>query len=154
MRKEIGLALCAVLLLCATARAQDPVKETREIRAVAAQWQNDWNHHNASALAGLLTEDADYVTYQAFWLRGRTQFERWFGAIESQKPSPREWINDEVTLRFLQPEIAIVHVAWRWRSTSAGKGGGSPWRSGTSTWLLVKLGDGWKIRAAQDTSSP
>ena len=152
MRKQIVLGLCAVLLLCATARAQNPSKDERQIRSLAAHWQNDWNHHNFKALANLLSTDGDYVTDQGVWLRGRAEFEFWFANRHRQMYLNSQWTNNDLTVRFLQPEIAIVHLTWAIRGDLDQRGMPRKGRPGVSTWLLVKLGDGWKIRAAQDTS--
>jgi uncharacterized protein (TIGR02246 family) len=152
MRKQLGLALCAVLLLCATARAQNPSKDERAIRAIAAHWQDDWNHHNFKALANLLSADGDYITDEGVLLEGRAQMENWFAAEHRVMYMGSRWTNNEVTIRFLQPDIAIVHLTWAIRGDLDQKGLPRKGRPGISTWLLVKLGDGWKIRSAQDTS--
>lgn len=152
MRKQLGLALCAVLLVCATARAQNPSKEERAIRAVAAHWQDDWNHHNYKALANLLAADGNYITDEGVLLEGRAQIENWFSNEHQQMYMGSQWTNNEVTIRFLQPDIAIVYVTWAIRGDLDQKGLPRKGRPGISTWLFVKLGDGWKIRSAQDTS--
>lgn len=152
MRKQLGLALCVVLLACATARAQNPSKDERAIRAVAAHWQDDWNHHNYKALANLLSADGDYITDEGVLLEGRAQIENWFTAEHRVMYMGSQWTNNEVTIRFLQPDIAIVHVTWGIHGDLDQKGLPRKGRPGISTWLLVKLGDGWKIRSAQDTS--
>lgn len=154
MRKRLGWALCAMLLVCATARAQNPRKDERAIRAIATHWQNDWNRHDGKALAGLLAVDADYVTNRGVWLRGRADFESWFAGGPGSTHAAGQWLNVHLTLRFLQPEIAIVHLTWTLHGNSDAKGAPQRSRSGISTWLLVKLGAGWKIRTAQDTARP
>ena len=152
MRKQLGLALCATMLLCATARAQNPSKDKRAIRAIAAHWQDDWNHHNYKALGNLLSADADYITDDGVWLRGRSEFENWHATEHRVMYLGSHWTNNEVTIRFLQPDIAIVHLTWAIRGDLDQKGLPRKGRPGISTWLLLKLGDGWKIRSAQDTS--
>jgi uncharacterized protein (TIGR02246 family) len=143
-----------MLLACATARAQNPSKDERAIRALAAHWQTDWNNHNEKALAGLLAVDADYVTDQGVWLRGRAEFQDWFARRHRGMYAASQWTNDQLTIRFLQPEIAIVHLTWTIRGDLDRSGAPRKPRAGISTWLLVKVGDGWKIRTAQDTSAP
>ena len=152
MQKRLGLALCAVLFLCATARAQNPSKDERAIRSVAAHWQNDWNNHNYKALANLLVPDGDYINDGGAWLRGRAEIVNWYASEHRQMYLGSHWTNNEVTIRFLQPDIAIVHITWGIRGDLDQKGLPRKGRPGISTWLLVKLGDGWKIRSAQDTS--
>ncbi len=152
MWKQIGLALCPALLLCVAARAQNPPKQEREIRAVAAHWQSDWNHHNFKALSNLLSEDGDYVTDRGVWLQGRSEVESWFVKQHPQMYRQSQWTNSQVTIRFLQPEIVIVHLSWGVRGEVDQQGRPIAGRPGISTWLMVKVGDGWKIRSAQDTA--
>lgn len=152
MWKQTGLALCAAMLLCVSARGQNPPKQQREIRAIAARWQSDWNHHDFKALANLLDEDGDYVTDQGVWLRGRGEVANWFTKQHSQMYRHSQWTNNQVTIRFLQPDVAIVHLTWGIRGEVDRQGKPIEGRPGISTWLLVKVGDGWKILAAQDTN--
>jgi uncharacterized protein (TIGR02246 family) len=152
MRRQMGLALCAALLICVAARAQNPSKDERAIRAVAAHWQDDWNNHNYKAMAGLFTADGDYITDEASLLQGRGEIENWFGTEHRQMYLGSHWTNNEVTLRFLQPDIVIVHVTWAIHGDLDQKGLPRKGRPGISTWVMVKLGAGWKIRSAQDTS--
>ncbi len=153
--KQTGLALCAAILCAAIpARAQNPEKDERAIRRVATYWQQDWNHHKAEALADLLTEDADYVNFQGFWLRSRKQFRDWFTGLASANPSARHWTTNDVSLRFLQPDIVVVHITWSVSADASSHGAAARTRPGISTWVMVKEGSHWKIRDAQDTLSP
>jgi uncharacterized protein (TIGR02246 family) len=153
MRKTLGLALCALLLCAANARAQNPRKDEQAIRDLAAQWQQDWTRDDTKALAGLLSVDADYVTVDGNWLRDRAEFEDWRAHIQPQVFKQGTWTNSALTFRFLQPDIVILHLSW---TISAGHPqivAPAESRSGISTWMLVKLASGWKIRAAQDTET-
>jgi uncharacterized protein (TIGR02246 family) len=153
--KWAALTVCAAILCAAIpAHPQNPEKDERAIRRVAEYWQQDWNHHKPKALADLLTEDADYVNFQGFLLRGRKQIEDWFTGLPAANPAARHRTNQEVSLRFLQTDIVVVHITW---SVSAGAASGSAakrTRLGISTWVMVKQGSQWRIRDAQDTLSP
>jgi uncharacterized protein (TIGR02246 family) len=133
-----------------TAAAQNPSKDERAIRAVAARWQQDWNRHDYKALGDLLAVDGDYITDAGVWLRGRQEFVDWH-AKHPQMYRDSSWTNNELTLRFLQPEIAILHLTWGVKGDLDAKGAPLPGRPGISTWLLVKISGHWKIRSAQDT---
>lgn len=151
MGRKLGFVLCAVLLVAATARAQNPHNEEKAIRALAAHWQQDWNRDDVKALAGLLSVDADYVTDNGTWLRGRSEFENWRTHLQPAIFQHSTWSNNQMSFRFLQPDIAVLHLAWTIRAGPPGMGVPAPSRSGISTWILVKVRHGWQIRAAQDT---
>jgi uncharacterized protein (TIGR02246 family) len=132
--------------------AQNPSKEERAIRSVVARWQQDWNRHDFAAVGDLLAVDADYVTDAGVWLRGRQQFIDWHAKQHSAMYRNSSWTNNEATFRFLQPEIAILHLTWGRQGDLDAKGALRPGRPGISTWLLVKISGHWKIRTAQNTS--
>lgn len=152
--KKVALALCVALWAVTTAQAQNPHKDEKAIREVAAHWQQEWNRHDFKALGNLLAPDADYVTDTGVWLRGRDEFVDWHATQHPEMYRNSQWMNNEVTLRFLQPEVAIVHLTWGRQGDLDAHGALRHGRSGISTWLLVKVGGGWRIRAAQDTSAP
>lgn len=152
MPKKIGLVLIFILVAGAIARAQNTPKVERAIRAVAEHWQQDWNRHDYKAVGALLTPDADYVTDSGVWLRGRDAFIDWHAKQHPEMYRNSQWTNSNVTIRFLQPEVAIVHVEWGRQGDLDLHGKLRRGRPGISTWLLVKVGAGWRIRTGQDTS--
>lgn len=165
MRKPIPLALGAFLSLAAlspgavaaappAAVPQAVRHEEVAIRKLAAAWQEDWNRHDAKALAAMVTEDVDFVTAEGDWLMGREAFQDWLarGAQTTFKNSV--WTNDQVIIRFLMPDIAIVHVTWAIGGVLSRAGSAAKSGPGITTWVLVKGRGKWIIRAGQNTYAP
>lgn len=151
MRKSLGLAFCFLFLFASVSRAQNARKDERKIRALAARWQKDWNHNDAKALAGLLSVNGDYVTGRGTWLRGRDAFENWRADLPPAAIENGAWNNTRLSFRFLQADVAVVHLTWTVSAGRAAMVAPVRPRTGISTWLVVKIGSRWQIRAVQDT---
>jgi uncharacterized protein (TIGR02246 family) len=99
-----------------TARAPDYTKENQAMyqdEGAIREWMSDytvaWNKHDATALALLFSEDADFVGGSGGVFRGRSQIERLMA--EEFSTSLKEWnlTNAIEDIRFLRPDITIVN---------------------------------------------
>lgn len=138
------------LVVGAQAAAQSEGEESG-IRAVATHWEQAWNKHDMKALAALFTEDADFVNVGARYWKGRKEIEAQHAArldqfIESV------WTTEEVTVQFLEQDIALVHITWSLKGDKDPDGAARQPREGVFTWVVVKERADWLIRAAQNTN--
>ena len=62
-------------------------------------------------LFGLVTEDADFVNVGARHWKGRQQIEAEHASRLSQFREST-WTTKAVTVQFLKPDVALVHVDW------------------------------------------
>jgi uncharacterized protein (TIGR02246 family) len=84
---------------------------TSGIRELATRWEQAWNQHDMKQLVSLMTEDADFVNVGARHWKGRPEIE----AEHTQRLNQfREstWSTKAVTVQFLKPDAALVHVDW------------------------------------------
>jgi len=102
-------------------------------------------------LASLLTDDADFVNVGARHWKGRQQIEAEHAARLGQF-NESVWSTKAVAVQFLKPDFALVHVDWALRGDKDADGTPRPPRGGVFTWVVVKQGSGWLIRAAQNTN--
>ncbi len=144
----LALLLPALPLGAQTASSAD---ETA-IRAIEAQWEAAWNHHDAAALARLATPDADFVNARGAWAKGRNELEK--NQAERHRTTEKEsvWRTTEVDIRFVTPEIAIVHVYWTLAGERAADGTLRPPHMGIITRTEVKREGQWLIAASQATN--
>ena len=126
-------------------------EDEAKIRAIAANWQTAWNEHDMQALARLFTEDADFVNVGAKHWKGRKEIEEQHSARLGQFLES-VFATKEVTVQFLKPDIALVHVEWSLAGDKDPDGTPRKPREGLFTWILVRQADGWLIRAAQNTN--
>ena len=127
--------------------------ETAAIRNVETGLQEPWNHHDAKAFASLFTEDADCVNVVGWWWKGRTQ-------IESKVADSHVFLfrdstvtNNEIQIRFLTSQIAVVHVRWSMAGHRNPDGTPGQPRKGIQTHILREQEGKWLIAAFNNTDS-
>ena len=140
------LILSAVSPILAQARGEEA-----KIRMIVVNWEKAWNGHNMKALASLFTEDADFVNVGAKHWKGRKEIEAQHSARLSQFLGSA-WTTKEVTVQYLKPDVALVHVEWGLAGDKDPDGTPRKPREGVFTWVVVRKGKGWLIRAAQNTN--
>lgn len=144
------VVLVGSALACLSASAQGATDEAT-IRELATRWEQAWNRHDMKQLASLLTDDADFVNVGARHWKGRQQIEAEHAARLGQF-NESVWSTKAVAVQFLKPDFALVHVDWALRGDKDADGTPRPPRGGVFTWVVVKQGSGWLIRAAQNTN--
>lgn len=139
MRILIGAALTAVL--CVPAGAQE-----QEVQKTVAEFARAWEQRNATAMAGLYTEDADVAGGSGQAVRGRAAIARLHEMEFSMVPKGSTLALKIQNVRMIPPEYAFVDGSYE----VSPQGPGShteigTW--GTYTMLLRKENEGWRIVA-------
>jgi uncharacterized protein (TIGR02246 family) len=159
MRKEswvqrhcLSIALLLSLLLPSVLRAQSgSASDEKEILNVETKWERAWNHHDVAAMVRLGVTDADYVNLAGEWFKGRDAFAKSLEALHSAKVKDSVWQTEETHIKFLTPEIAIVHVYFNSHGEKNPDGTPLPPRRGVFTRVEVKRNGEWLIAASQAT---
>jgi len=144
------LAILCIAMLAAHLNAWAASDETA-VQAVVAQWDQSWNHHDMQMLADLFTVDADFVNVGGRHWKGRDQIRDQHQARLNQFKNS-VWTTKFVSVQFLKPDIAIAHINWVLEGDTDPDGTARPSRGGVFTWVLLKSGDSWQIRVAQNTN--
>lgn len=142
-----------------TAPADHHQADEAAIRALAQTWQEAWNKRDAEGLASIMDPKLVFVSVQGpdtpgFGRGGREAFKAGHAAILKTMFADSVWTNEDVkVVRWLRPDIAVVHVVWR----STGDRVrhikfGAP-RRGMFTWVLEKQAGAWRVVASQNTES-
>ena len=118
-----------------------PLQDEKIIHGVVEQWKQAWNRHDMSEMAALVTDDADFVNVWGMHWQGRARIEKEHADRHRAQFKDSIWINREVRVQFLKPDVALVHLAW----------GMEPPREGLFTWILLKAEGKWHIHAAHNT---
>jgi uncharacterized protein (TIGR02246 family) len=131
----------------------DHSADTQAIRDIEARWQEAWNRHDVSALADLFTEDADFVTVIGRWCKGKKDFYEYHLRLFQVMFKDSVWKTTDTQIRFLKPDVAIVHV--NWGITGDRNADGTPRtnsRNGIFTQVMAKENGQWRINASQNTN--
>ena len=145
----IGLALFP---LAWVANAQSQTKDIEAIKQMERDWQEAWNRHDMKALAALVAEDVDFVTVSGTWLKGRKAFEELHARAHAMMFKESVLTTTDVQVKFLKPDIALVHVSWGMKGDKDPDGTPRQPRRGILTQIVTKHGGRWLIQASQNTN--
>jgi uncharacterized protein (TIGR02246 family) len=154
MKKNVLTLLvlgCAVLSARITFAASQ-AEEEAAIRSLEMEQQEAWNRHEAKAYAGLFTEDGDCVNVVGWWWKGRAEIEKKLTDAYVYVFRESVLTLGEVTVRFLEPGSAVVHVRWTMTGARTPQGLPTP-QQGIQTQLVQKQAGKWLIAAFQNTNS-
>jgi uncharacterized protein (TIGR02246 family) len=128
-------------------------QDEAEIRNVETRFQEAWNHHDAKAFANLCTEDGDVVNVVGWWWNGRSQIEKKVSDAHAFIFRESTLTHNEVHIKFLTPQIAVVHVRWSMVGHKSPDGTPGQPRKGIDTQVLQKQAGKWLIAAFHNTDS-
>ena len=145
----VGLALFSPAWL---GNAQNNTNDLEAVKQIERDWQEAWNRHDMKALAALVAEDVDFVTVSGIWLKGRKAFEEHHARVHAMQFKESVWTTTDVQVRFLKPDIALVHVSWGLKGDKDPDGTPRQPRRGIFTRVVIKQGGKWLIQASQNTN--
>jgi uncharacterized protein (TIGR02246 family) len=149
--RSILLSILAIALAPVLGHANDTDAEQAN-RALAKAWESTWNAHDMQAFGKLLTEDIDWVNVGAGHGQGRETVVRNHARVHAGKFKNSVVTVNKVEVALIRPDVAIVHVSWGVRGDTDDDGTPRQPRDGLFTWVTVKEGGAWKIRASQNTN--
>jgi uncharacterized protein (TIGR02246 family) len=153
MRTKLAILAFALILAPAALLAQggSPADE-QAIRDIEAQWEAAWNQHDVAAMARNYAPDSDAINLAGEWFKGRAVFVKSLEELHSGKVKGSVWQTEQTNIRFLTPEIAIVHVYINSHGDRNPDGTAMPPRHAILTRVEVKRGGRWLIVASQATN--
>jgi uncharacterized protein (TIGR02246 family) len=155
-RVTLVVAAIACLALAAPAlRAQKGSEaDTAAIKQTVAMYTDDFNAHDAHAVAALFAENADFTNLRGQTRKGRADiqalFEMLFNGVlktASRTDSPRG-------VRFFTPDLAQVDTDATIAASRAANGGANPLRKGLMSLIMTKQGSQWKILVFHELDYP
>lgn len=84
--------------------------DEKAIREIESRWEAAWNRHDIAAMVATYAPDADAINLAGEWFQGRDAFQRSLEELHSGKTQGSVWQTERTEIKFLTPDIAIVHV--------------------------------------------
>jgi uncharacterized protein (TIGR02246 family) len=150
-RNLMGLLVMISTVLLTRIASADQAQDEAALRKLEVQQEEAWNRHDAKAYAALFTEDGDCVNVVGWWWKGRAEIEKKLTDAYLFVFRESALKVGEVTIRFLNPATAVVHVRWTMTGARTPQGIPTP-QQGIQTQLVQKQADGWLIAAFQNTN--
>ncbi|MBA3240464.1 MAG: SgcJ/EcaC family oxidoreductase [Acidobacteria bacterium] len=132
-----------------TSRAQMPQNSRADetaIQQVVQRVQDGWNAHDGKAFAAPFATDADYVIVNGMRVKGREGIEKGHAAIFSTIYKDSHNVGTVKSIRFLRPDVAIVHIEWNLEVRAGGEKGRA-----MNSMVMTKDSGKWSIAAFQNT---
>lgn len=147
--KFIAVIVACGLLSGFPIGAQTPANpDEASVRQVVQQVQDGWNAHDARVFAALFTVDADYVIVNGMRVKGRAEIEKGHAGIFSTIYKESHNVGTVQSIRFLRPDVAVVHVEW---NLEFKLGGETKKGHAMNTMVLTKDAGKWSIAVFQNT---
>ena len=146
-----GLAL---LLLAASsplvARAQT---DDEAVRKLPQAFCDAWAKHDGHQLAIIMADDVDFANVGANWLHGRSDFEKYHSRLLGGRFKEATLTLLQTEVRFLQPDMAVVHWSWKIAGDKNFDGTPRPQRFGLMTMVAQRRNRVWQVVVAQNTNA-
>jgi len=153
MRTNFLAAVVLLILFPAAVYAQGgSAADEKAIRDVETRWENAWNSNDVAAMSRDFAPDVDAINLAGEWFKGRAPFAQSLEELHSDKAKGSVWQTEETSIKFLTPEIAIVHVLINSHGEHNPDGSPRPARHAILTRVEVKRGGQWLIVASQATN--
>lgn len=149
-------ALVVTVLLLAMGRGASAgssnATDEKAIREIETRWESAWNHHDVAGMAATYAPDADAINLAGEWFQGRDAFQKSLEELHSGKTQGSVWRTERTEIKFLTPEIAIVHVYANSHGDRNPNGSVMAPRRVILTRVDVKRAGTWLIVASQATN--
>jgi uncharacterized protein (TIGR02246 family) len=143
--------LVPCLLFQVAARAQSKADEDA-VRSIPQAFAAAWAKHDGQQLSRIMAEDVDFVDVAGDWLRGRQDFALYHSRLLSLRFRDAVVTPLETSVRFLRPDLAVLH--WSWRIEGDRNFDMTPRkpRYGLFTMIAEKKDRQWLVIVAQNTN--
>jgi uncharacterized protein (TIGR02246 family) len=144
--------LLVVLLFAeCVAHAQEKADRTA-VGNVPQAFAVAWEKHDGHQLAMVMSDDVDFVNVGGDWLHGRADFELYHSRLLSGRFKESKLTPLETQVRFLRPDMAVLHWSWRIEGDRNEDGTLRKPRFGIFTMVVEKRGAAWLVVEAQNTN--
>jgi uncharacterized protein (TIGR02246 family) len=118
-------------------------------RELATAFARAWNRSDATALAALFTENADFVGVGGLWWTSRTQIEAAHAYQFRHAQAGSSMVMERVNVRMLSESVAVVHAVWSLSRQPAPDT--ETGHRGVISLVGVRDGGGWSAISAHNT---
>jgi uncharacterized protein (TIGR02246 family) len=121
------------------------------IRKVVAAMTEGFNHHDGKEAAQMYEPDASFVTVRGEVMNGQPAIEKGLTSILSTRAKHSSQRTLDVAVKFLRPDVALVHVTNELSGLVAPDGQALPSHQELSLRVFVKEAGAWRVAAFQNT---
>jgi uncharacterized protein (TIGR02246 family) len=152
MTRFVPAVIAILLATISPVRAQAKLDEAA-VHNLPQAFCAAFNQHDGHQLAQIMADDIDFVTVGATWLHGKSDFEKYHTRLLDGRFHGITLEPLQIAVRFLRPDIAIVHWSWTGAGDKNPDGTARQRRYGMMTMVAEKRSGGWLVVASQNDNS-
>ena len=152
MRHLLIAILSLFVVVIPPAKAQTKADE-EAVRKLPQAFSDAWAKHDGHELAKMMAGDVDFVTVATTYLHGQSDFEQFHVRLLSGRFKDSTITPLETTMRFLRPDMAVVHWSWKIEGDKNADGTLRQPRYGMMTLIAEKQGGKWLVVVGQNTNA-
>jgi uncharacterized protein (TIGR02246 family) len=150
--KQLLRGWLIVVLGCGCVLQAQTKADEVAVRAVPQAFAAGWAKHDGHQVAKIMDENVDFVNVGGDWTRGRADFELYTTRLLSGRFKDSKLSVLDVSVRFLRPNIAVLHWSWKTEADRSEDGTTRPPRRGLFTMIVEKRHQDWLVTVAQNTN--
>jgi uncharacterized protein (TIGR02246 family) len=130
--------------------------QEQSIQAIKANMQtfaDAWNIHDATQLATVFAEDADFVNVAGQWWKGRAELEQGHANAFANHLKNTRMSFPNIQIKFLKSDLAIYHSTWEMNGLISPDGNSLPPKHGILTAIAQQKNGQWQIIAVHNTET-
>jgi uncharacterized protein (TIGR02246 family) len=128
------------------------MKDLDALHSLPSSWEAYWNSHNMDSLGTMLTEDVDFVNLAGIWLKGKAVTLKLLKQVHQSTFKSSVWTNDSIGIKYIKPDLAILHIGWSIRDSIDGDGRAQKPKHGIFTWVVIKEKGQWQLLAMDNVA--
>jgi uncharacterized protein (TIGR02246 family) len=152
MRNLVGGLLLVLFVTSSSLKAQTKMDD-EAVRKLPQFFCDAFTKHDGHELAKIMADDVDFVTVAAVYLHGRADFEKFHVRLLTGRFKDATAVPLETNVRFLGPDMAVVHYSWKTAGDRNFDGTPRQPRFGMMTMVAQKRGGTWQVIVAQNTNA-
>ncbi len=126
-------------------------QDEEAIRRIVAEMTDGFNRHDARAATRMYAPDADFVSVRGEAAAGSMEIEEKLAAIFATRAGGAVLTTLDVKVRFVRPDVALVHVLNELGGLVALNGKKLPAHRELSIRVFVKDDGAWRVAAFHNT---
>ena len=120
------------------------------LRKLPQAFSDAFSKHDGHELAKIMADDVDFVTVGAWWIHGRPDFEKYHTRLLSGRFREATITPLQTQVRFLRPDMAVVHWSWSIAGDRNPDGSLRQPRYGLMTMVAEKRNGAWLVVVSQN----
>ena len=147
----IAVCIASLSCYCQTVKKYD-TKDFYALKEVSEKWERYWNNHDMVSFGALFAIDVDFVTKSGTWFKGKDETINHHKKNHATIFKTSTWTTDSVIIKYVRPDLAIIHIGWGISGDTHHDGAPSDPRHGISTWVVTKQNNQWLLLAVQNAN--